>query len=260
MPEIVHGVGAAERHHHESAGRQQRRHGECQQIARLSDGRDQVPKSVLVLLETKMFVHRLHHQQDGGHRDDRQADQGGEADMPVPVVGQKKPDRDTQHLACRERGLHEAHDAAAQVQRKQVGDDREHDRAHHAAEQSGDDPAEQQHMIVRRERAESRAKREADIEEQQQALAIEPIGKACRQDTRNACAEGIGRDRHAELGGGNIQRRHDDGAERRHDHEVDNDRELDQRQQRHDQRLVTAKSRDLAPSARRSAQQEFLQS
>ena len=40
----------------------------------------------------------------------------------------------------------------------------------------------------------------------------------------------------------NIERRHDDGAERRHDHEVDDDRELDKCQQRNEDRLVARKA------------------
>jgi transposase len=50
----------------------------------------------------------------------------------------------------------------------------------------------------------------------------------CLVGTRAEC---VGRDRHAELCGRNIKRRHDDGAEWRHDHEIDDDRELDKRQQ-----------------------------
>jgi hypothetical protein len=81
----------------------------------MSDGRDQVPKGVAVLLEQQMTVHRPHHQQDGHNHSNRQADQRAESDMPAPVIGEKKPDRNPQHLACRERGLHKAHHPAAQV-------------------------------------------------------------------------------------------------------------------------------------------------
>ena len=60
-------------------------------------------------------------------------------------------------------------------------------------------------MIVRRQRAQHGAEREADIKEQQQALAVEPIGKAGGEDAGNPGAEGIGRDRHAELRGGDVR-------------------------------------------------------
>jgi hypothetical protein len=97
-------------------------------------------------------------------------------------------------------------------------------------------------MIVRRQSTEGRSKGKTDVEEQQQALAVEPVGETGREDAGNSRAERIGRDRHAKLRGRNIQRRHDDGAERRHDHEVEDDRELDKRQQRNQQRLVSRKA------------------
>ncbi|MGY3364605.1 hypothetical protein ACVWZL_001730 [Bradyrhizobium sp. GM2.4] len=197
-----------------------------------------MPERISILLQPEMAVHRLHQEHHCGHPDHRQSDQRAERDVPVPLVGEEKTGRDAQHLACSEGGLHETHDAAAQLQREQIGDDGEHDRADHAAEQAGHDPPQQQQMIVGRDRAQHRAKGEAGVEEQQQPLAIKPVGKAGRQDAGNPRAERIGRDRHAELSGRNIERRHHDGAERRHDHEIDDDRELDQRQQRNEDRLV----------------------
>jgi hypothetical protein len=58
--------------------------------------------------------------------------------------------------------------------------------------------------------------------------------KAGRHDAGKSRAECVGRDRRPELRGRNIKRRHDDGAEWRHDHEIDDDRELDKRQQRNE--------------------------
>ena len=84
--EIVHGVGAAERHQHVAAGRQQRRYRESQPIAWLCDRRDQMPEGVFVLLQQEMAVHRLHQEQHSGHPGDRQADQRAERDVPVPMV------------------------------------------------------------------------------------------------------------------------------------------------------------------------------
>ena len=101
-----------------------------------------------------MRVDRLHGEGDDGNRQDRQADDRKEADMPVPVIGEKQSGRNAEHLARSERCLDESHHAAAQMQRKQIGDDGQHDGANHAAEQSGHDPAEQQHVIILRHRAE----------------------------------------------------------------------------------------------------------
>ena len=55
---------------------------------------------------------------------------------------------------------------------------------------------------------------------------------------------------------------HDDGAERRHDHEVDNDRELQERQQGDDELLVAGKSPDalsngFVPAAARVSVQTY---
>src|SRR3984893_3897147 len=115
------------------------------------------------------------------------------------MVGEKKTGWDAKHLACGEGGLHEAHDAAAQLQRKEIGDDGEHHGADHTAEQAGNDPPQQQHMIVGSDRAKRRSKGKADIKKQKQPLAIELIGKASRQDAGNSRAECVGRDRHPEL-------------------------------------------------------------
>jgi hypothetical protein len=141
-----------------------------------------------------MAVHRFHQKQHDGHPGDRQADQCAERDVPVPMVGEKKTGWDAKHLACGEGGLHEAHDAAAQLQRKEIGNDGEHNGADHTAEQAGNDPPQQQHMIVGSDRAKRRSKGKADIKKQKQPLAIELIGKAGRQDAGNSSAECVRRD------------------------------------------------------------------
>src|ERR1700744_3099150 len=125
---------------------------------------------------------------------------------------------------------------------KKVGNDGKNDGANHAAEQSGHDPADQEHVIIRRKGAERGSRGESEIEKQQKPFAVEAVGEAGRQDPGNARAERIGRDGHAELSGGDIERRHDNGAERRHDHEVENERKLDERQQRDKQRLVAGEA------------------
>ncbi|MGY4574806.1 hypothetical protein ACVWY5_007876 [Bradyrhizobium sp. USDA 3256] len=132
--------------------------------------------------------------------------------------------------------------AAALLQREQVGDDGKHDGADHPAENARDDAAEQQHVEILRQRAEHGAEHEADIEEQQQPLAVEAIGKAGGEDAGNAGCERVGRDRDAELPGRDVQRRHQDGAERRHDDEVEDQRELREGKQRDQERLVARKA------------------
>ncbi|MHC2592107.1 hypothetical protein ACVIG9_006163 [Bradyrhizobium ottawaense] len=58
------------------------------------------------------------------------------------------------------------------------------------------------------------------------------------QHARNARAERVGRHRDAELPGRDVERGHQDGPERRHDDEVEDDRELRERQQRDEERLI----------------------
>jgi hypothetical protein len=63
-------------------------------------------------------------------------------------------------------------------------------------------------------------------------LRSKTIGKAGGKDARNSRAESVGRNRDAELPGRNVERGHQDGAERRHDDEIENDSELRERKQR----------------------------
>jgi hypothetical protein len=102
-----------------------------------------MPERIPILLQSQMRVDRLHRERDDDDRRGRQADDRGEADVPVPVVGEKQASRNAEHLACGECRLNKPHHTAAQMQRKQVGDDGEHDRADHAAKQSSHDPAKQ---------------------------------------------------------------------------------------------------------------------
>ena len=99
---------------------------------------------------------------------------------------------------------------------EQVGDNGEHDRADHAAKQPRQNSAEQQSVVVLRRRAKHGSEHEANVEEQEQVLTIETIGKTGSKDARNSRAKGVGRNR---------------GAERQHDGEIHNDRELRERQQ-----------------------------
>nr|MCK7665410.1 hypothetical protein [Bradyrhizobium sp. 2S1] len=86
------------------------------------------------------------------------------------------------------------------------------------------------------------AEHEADIEEQQQPLAVEAIGKAGSEDAGKSGGESVGGHRDAELPGRDVERRHQDGAERRHDDEVEDQGELREGKQRDQERLIARKA------------------
>ena len=100
--------------------------------------------------------------------------------MPVPVIGEVEPGGQAQHLAGGKGGPQKAHHPAAHFQREQIGGDGQHHRADHPAEQSGDDPGRQQQGVGGGQGAEQGAQQEARIEEEQQPLAVEAVGKAGR--------------------------------------------------------------------------------
>ena len=187
--------------------------------------------------------HRLHEHRDDHadrHRDDNDRE---ERHVPVPEIGDVDAGGDAEHLARRERGLNDAHHAPAHRERKQVGDDRENDGADHAAEDAGDHARDQELRIARRQRAQRGADDETAIEEQQELLAVEAVGEARREQARGAGAEGIGGDDLAEPLRRDVEVRHDDRAERRDDHEVEDDGELQKGEQRHQELLVGGKFR-----------------
>jgi hypothetical protein len=151
-----------------------------------------------------------------------------------------------------------AHDPSAQPVFKQVGGDGEHDRADDAAEHARDHARKQQEVVgVARQRAQQGSEHEADVEEQQQLLAIEAVGESGRQQSRQAGAEGIGGDQQAELRRSDPQCRDDQCAQRREDHEIQDDRELQKRDQRDDELLIgrvsPAASAPVAAAARSPA-------
>ena len=135
-------------------------------------------------------------------------------------------------------GLYDAHHTPPHLQREQVGGDCKHDGADDAAEQAGHDSGQEQQGIVRRERAESGADDEAGIEEKEESLSIEPVGEAGCQKAGDAGAEGVGRHDLAKSLRTDFEVGHDDRAERRYDHEVQDDGELQEREQRDDELLV----------------------
>ena len=105
----------------------------------------------------------------------------------------------------------------------------------------GDDSRHQQQGIGGGQRAKQRAQHEAGIEEKQQALAVEAVGETRRRQAGSRGAEGIGRDRQAELLRRDMQRRHHHRAQGRDDHEVQDDGELQEGQDGDDEFLVAGK-------------------
>ena len=163
--------------------------------------------------------------------------------MPPPAVRQIEAERQAEHLAGGERGLHDAHHAAAHVERKEVGDDRHRDRADDAAEDPGDDARGEQELVGRREAAEQRAPREARVEEEQQLLAIEAVGEPRGEQARERGAEGVHRHDQAELLGGEVEIAQQDRAQRRDDHEIEDDRELQEGEHADHELLVRREGR-----------------
>ena len=109
---------------------------------------------------------------------ERQTDDGGERDVPVPAVGRNRPDgMPSTWLAAKAVCTNPSRDRA--MQREQIGDDGEHDGAHHAAEHPGDDPAQQKQMIIRSERPSAVPRGKADIKEQQ-AVAYDRTDRQSR--------------------------------------------------------------------------------
>ena len=165
--------------------------------------------------------------------------------MPAPMVGEEQTGGQAQHLAGGKCGLDIAHHPAAHLEVEQVGGDGQHDRPDHPAEQPGDDARQQQHGIGGGQGAQQCAQHEAGIEEQQQALPVEAVGKARRHDARQSGGEGIGTHRQAELLRGDAQVRHHHRAQRRDDHEVQDQGELQKGQRGDDKHLVARETRAL---------------
>ena len=191
-----------------------------------------------------------------GDRDARErpdADDQEERRVPVELRREVEPERQAEDLRGRERGLHEAHHAAALRRREDVGDDRHADRPEHAAEDAGEDARAEQERVARRERAEQRAAEEADVEEQQQLLPVEPIGEPCGEQPRQAGAERVRRHDVAELLGRDVELVEQDRPEGRQDHEVEDDGEVEEGDQRDDEHLI-AREGLFHPSSNRGGQ------
>ncbi len=88
--------------------------------------------------------------------------------------------------------------------------------------------------------AQRRTQNETAVKEEQQTLAVKPVGRSGCQDPGQGSAEGIGGHRPAELARGDTQFRHDDSAQWRHHHEVQDDGELQEGQNRHNGHLIAA--------------------
>jgi hypothetical protein len=172
-----------------------------------------------------------------GHADGHDHD---ERRVPAPEVREEEARGDAQNLAGSEGGLDEAHDPPAHLEREQVGRDGKDDRPDHAAEDARDHAGDEEERIAVRDSAQLRGEDEAGVEEEQEPLAVEAVREAGREDARRARAEGVDRDHEPELAGRDVKRRHQHCAERRQRHEVEDDGELQKRQQGDDELLVTA--------------------
>lgn len=170
-------------------------------------------------------------------------DDPDERRVPVPSVGEVEPRRDAEDSARRERGLHDAHHAAAHVEREEVSGDRGDDGADDATEQARHHACDEQHLVRAREAAQERAEDEAAVEEEQEALPFKAVRHARREEPRGRRAEGVRRHGERELPRRDVQGRHELGAERRHDREVQDDGELEEREQRQHEALVGAHGR-----------------
>ncbi len=242
--DVVDGERAAERHQHEAAGHQQRRGRERAQVAGVRDGLDQVSeRAALGALQLEVRVDRLHVHRDEHARDRRERDDHQERRVPAPQVREIETERKAEDLARGERGLHHAHDPAALIEREQVGDDREGDRADHPAEDAGHHAREEQEVVGGRKAAEQRADEEAGVEEHQQLLAVEAIGEPGREEARDAGAERIDRYHQPEARRRDVKVAHEERAQRRQDHEVEDDRELEKSQDRDDDLLIRRERR-----------------
>jgi hypothetical protein len=98
-----------------------------------------------------------------------------------------------------EGGLDDAHDPTTQLEGKQVGDDGKDSRADHAGENTGDHSGEQQEAITVRDPAQQRACDKAAIEQEQELLAVVPIGKTCCQKAGYSGAKRVHRYDQAKL-------------------------------------------------------------
>src|SRR5690242_21750322 len=83
---------------------------------------------------------------------------------------------------------------------------------------------------------------ESGVEEEQETLAVETISKPRRQDGGDARAESVGRYHEPELGGRDLQRWYEHGAQRRHHHEVQDDGKLQEGHESDDEPLIARES------------------
>ena len=92
--------------------------------------------------------------------------------------------------------------------------------------------------VRRREAAEQRADDEARVEEEEELLAVEPVGEAGREQARDRRAESVRRHDEPELRRDDGEVAHEHRPEGRQDHEVEDDGELEEGQDRDDGDLV----------------------
>jgi hypothetical protein len=169
-----------------------------------------------------------------------------ERGVPAEVVPEPQADGEAEHLAGAEGGLYEAHHASAHLHGEQVGDDGHGDGSDDPAENSGDDARRDQELVGGRDAAEQGSDDEPREEEEQELLAVELVGEAGREDSGNARGEGVGGDRQSELLRGDGKRRHEQGSQGAHDHEVEDDAELEEGQHGDDELLVRRENMGLS--------------
>jgi len=158
--------------------------------------------------------------------------------VPVPEVGDVQSGRDAQDLTGGKCGLNDAHHTTAHLKGEQVRGDRKNDGADDASKQAGHDAGQEQQVIIRRQRAKRGANDEAEIEEKQKSLSIETISETRRHDAGDTGAEGVGRHDLAKSLRADVEVRHYCRAERRYDHEVQDDRELQKCEQPYNELLI----------------------
>ena len=103
-------------------------------------------------------------------------------------------------------------------------------RPHHPAEDPGQTARHQQSDEPLRQTAGQRRQSKQDKTGQQDPLALEAVDKGRRQHAGCGRAETVGRHQKPEFVRADAERRHENGAERHHDHEIQHMTELDARQ------------------------------
>jgi len=147
--------------------------------------------------------------------------------VPFKEIDEDETGGDAEDGGEREGGHDDGHAAAAAFGRDDVGDDGEDDGTGYAAEGTGGDARDEQKVKRGREGAGERGESEAGVEPKQGAFAVETVDEEAADETGDGGGESVGGDEVAELGRRDVEHAHEAGAERHHDHEIHEVRELD---------------------------------